>query len=215
MSDENPKPPGVAAPPAEPASPAAQREERGLSLVAEEPPAQPAEEALAGAAEAPAPPNELEAARRECASLKEQLLRRQADFENHKKRLARERQTAVEDAVAELTRALVPTLDNLERALAAKGSADAVREGIALVRRDMLALLEARGLRVLDPVGQPFDPKHHQALTHEVTPGVAPGIVVQVFGKGYLLGERLLRPALVRVAKEPSEEGQAAPETVH
>ena len=82
------------------------------------------------------------------------------------------------------------------------------------MKRDVLALLEARGLRVLDPVGQPFDPRHHQALAHEVTEGAAPGIVVEVFGKGYLLGDRLLRPALVKVAKDSDEEGRT-PETVH
>lgn len=184
-----------------------------MSLVSEQ--SSTPEEAAPQPPEVPASSDELEAAVRECAALKDQLLRRQADFENHKKRLARERQTAVEDAVLELTRALVPTLDNLDRALRAEGSIDAVREGIALVRRDLLALLEARGLRVLDPAGEPFDPAHHQALTHDVTPGVAPGIVVEVFGKGYVLGERLLRPALVRVAKEPAEADHPAPGTVH
>jgi molecular chaperone GrpE len=213
VSDEKPKPAAEAPEPVGPETGAAQGEERGMSLVPESTPAP--EQVTPAAAEAEAPADELEAARRECGALKDQLLRRQADFENYKKRHARDQQAAAEDAVVELTRALVPTLDNLDRALAAEGSIDAVREGIALVRRDLLALLEARGLRVLDPVGQPFDPARHQALTHEVTPGVAPGIVVAVFGKGYLLGERLLRPALVRVAKEPAEADPSAPETVH
>lgn len=213
MSDEKPKPAAEAPQTVEPETGAAQGEERGMSLVPESAPAP--EQVTPAAAEVQAPADELEAARRECGALKDQLLRRQADFENYKKRHARDQQAAAEDAVFELTRALVPTLDNLDRALRAEGSIDAVREGIALVRRDLLALLEARGLRVLDPVGEPFDPAHHQALTHDVTPGVAPGIVVEVFGKGYVLGERLLRPALVRVAKEPAEADHPAPGTVH
>lgn len=194
--------------------------ERGLSLVTEPDEAAEPSTPPTGADET-GPAREggeaLEQLTRRCADLEDQVLRRRADLENYRRRAERDRRVAVEEAVADLLKALVPTLDNLERALAAAGSEGTLREGIALVQRDLLGMLEARGLRVVDPAGQPFDPTHHQALSHEVTPGSQPGTVVEVFAKGYLLGDRLLRPALVKVAKaaEGEADGTGRPETLH
>jgi molecular chaperone GrpE len=159
---------------------------------------------LVGVDAEPLPPpsrEEIEALRRERDELKDQLLRRRADFDNYRKRVERDRHQAGLDATADLFKALVPTLDNLERALEAEGSASTLRQGVELTLRDLLGLLESRGVVVHDPTGQPFDPNIHQALSHEVVPGTADGTVVETFRKGYFFKDRLLRPALVKVAK--------------
>ena len=148
----------------------------------------------------PATREELESLRRERDELKEQLLRRRAEFENFRKRMERERENARTDAIATVLQALGPVLDNLDRALGAEGSDASLREGIELTRRELLAILESQGVKLEDPQGQPFDPERHQALAHEPVPGVPEGTVVEVYRKGYSYGDRLLRPALVKVA---------------
>lgn len=200
MSDEQ-SPTGAATGPAcEPEAGAAAAEPTGLAAV------EPA---------APAAVDELESLRRECADLRDQVLRRRAEFDNFKKRVERDRALSGQDALARALTALVPTLDNLERALGADAPEGALRDGIRLVHRDLLVALEGLGLRTDDPSGGPFDPERHQALTHEAVPGFADGTVVEVFGKGYGLGERLLRPALVKVAKGEEGPHQDDPETLH
>lgn len=151
----------------------------------------------------PASREELESLRRERDELKEQLLRRRAEFENFRKRAERERQHAGTEAVAAVLKALVPVLDNLDRALEAEGSDASLREGVELTRRELLAILESQGVSVDDPQGRPFDPERHQALAHEPVPGVAEGTVVEVYRKGYSYRDRLLRPAMVKVAAAP------------
>jgi molecular chaperone GrpE len=148
----------------------------------------------------PATREELEALRRERDELKEQLLRRRAEFENFRKRMERERESARTDAIATVLKALGPVLDNLDRALGAEGSDASLREGIELTRRELLAILESQGVKLEDPQGQPFDPERHQALAHEPVPGVPEGTVVEVYRKGYSYGDRLLRPAGFKVA---------------
>jgi len=157
---------------------------------------------------------EVEALKRERDELKDQLLRRRADFENFKRRVERDRQQAAQEALAGFLRALVPTLDNLERALGASGDEASVRDGVDLIRRDLWVLLEGQGVAAEDPSGQKFDPTRHQALSYEPTPGFEDGAVVEVYRKGYSLRDRLLRPALVKVASagrgdaEQSGEGE-------
>jgi molecular chaperone GrpE len=99
-----------------------------------------------------------------------------------------------------MLKALIPTIDNLDRALEAPGG-DGMRQGVELIRRELLSLLEAQGVVRDDPTGERFDPERHQALSHEKAPGHEEGTVVEVFGKGYRYKDRLLRPALVKVAK--------------
>jgi molecular chaperone GrpE len=157
--------------------------------------------------------DEVETLKRERDQLRDQLLRRRADFENFKRRVERDRRQAAQDALAGVFKALVPTLDNLERALGASGDEASVRDGVDLIRRDLLALLEGQGVATEDPLGQKFDPTRHQALSCEPTPGFAEGAVVEVYRKGYSFRDRLLRPALVKVASadgsgEESGEGQ-------
>ena len=158
---------------------------------------------------------QVEALRRERDELADQLLRKRAEFENYRKRVERDRQQAGADAAASLLKALIPTLDNLDRALEATGGEETLRHGVELTRRDLLALLERQGVTVDEPAGQPFDPQRHQALSHEVVPGQKEGTVVEVFRKGYSLGDRLLRPALVKVAKGRDGAGERGPDAVH
>lgn len=155
--------------------------------------------------------------RAEVQSLQDQLLRRRAEFENFRRRVERERTQLAEEAAGALLSELLPTIDNLERAATAAGDEQSVREGVGLILRTLQGVLGARGVEVEDPAGRPFDPERHQALAHEPAPGHADGTIVEVFQKGYLLGGRLLRPALVKVAKGEDEPERAAPdgETLH
>ena len=159
-----------------------------------------------------APPREpltreqIEELRRERDDLQDQLLRRRAEFDNYRKRVERDRHQAGLDAVAAVLKAIIPTVDNLERALEAPGG-EGLRDGVELIRRDLLALLEAQGVVCQDPKGERFDPERHQALSHERVTGYDEGTVVEVFGKGYTYKDRLLRPALVKVAKGDDDSG--------
>jgi len=162
------------------------------------------ERGMAGVDVAPAPAltrEEIEALRRERDELREQLLRKRAEFENFRKRLERDRQQAWTDAAAAIFKGLVPTVDNLDRALESAPREDPLREGVELTRRELLGFLVSEGVEIHDPVGQPFDPEVHQALSHEPVPGFADGTVVEVFRKGYSYKGGLLRPALVKVSK--------------
>jgi len=143
----------------------------------------------------------LEALRRERDELREQLLRRRADFENYKKRVERDRQQAERAAAARICQALLPVLDDFDRALGTLPADSPLREGVELIQRQVLTLLESEGVRSKDPTGEPFDPEMHQALSYEAVPGYPDGTVVQTFRKAYFLGGRLLRPALVKVAR--------------
>ena len=154
---------------------------------------------------ASAPVDENAELRREVAELKDALLRRRADFENYKKRVERDRAAATADAEAALLRQVLGTVDNLERALQAQdGGAESLREGIALTHRELVAMLEALGVETLAPLGQPFNPAEHQAILHEPAEGFEPGTVAEVYRKGFRYRDRLLRPALVKVASKAS-----------
>jgi molecular chaperone GrpE len=166
-------------------------------------------------AEPPVSRESYEALQRENADLKDQVLRRRADFENYKKRVERDQRVASHEAVAQVFQDLVPIVDNLDRALHAAAHDDAMREGVDLIRRQIIGVLEAHGVRAEDPTGKPFDPETHQALSHESVAGFADGTVVEVFQKAYFLGSRLLRPALVKVAKGEEAAPDSEKETVH
>jgi molecular chaperone GrpE len=145
-------------------------------------------------------PEDVTALRRDVDELQDRLLRMRADFENYRKREARDRELAALETRARLLRALIPILDDLERALQSDAGEDALRSGVELVRRELLALFEREGVVAFDPTGQPFDPRLHQAVSHEPVARVTAGTVAEVLRNGYLLGARLLRPALVRVS---------------
>jgi molecular chaperone GrpE len=172
------------------------------------------ERGLTGVDAAPVPAltrEEIEALRRERDELREQLLRKRAEFENYRKRVERDREHAGADAAAAILKGLVPTLDNLDRALESAQRNDPLWEGMDLTRRELLGFLESQGVEAHEPLGQPFDPEVHQALSHEPSAGFADGTVVEVFRKGYSYKGRLLRPALVKVAKG----GHGGSEAVH
>ncbi len=157
----------------------------------------PAEPGVPGA-----PDDEVAALRREVAELNQALLRRRADFENFRKRVERDRGTASVEAEAGVLRQLLGTVDNLERALGAQDAGAALREGVVLTHRELLSLLESLGVETLDPLGQRFDPAEHQAILHEPAAGFEPGTVAEVYRKGFRYRDRLLRPALVKVASD-------------
>jgi len=146
--------------------------------------------------------------------LRDQLLRRRADFENYKKRVERERVQAERAAATRVCEALLPILDNLDRALAAIPADSAVREGVEMIQRQILALLETEGVEAKDPTGERFDPELHQALSYEAVPGFEDGTIVEVYRKAYFLGGRLLRAALVKVARGADEAAEGG-EGVH
>ena len=159
---------------------------------------QAAETAAQAAAE---PASEAERQRDEYYDL---LLRKTAEFDNFRKRTERERQTLADAAAADLLKDLLPLVDDLERALKADAGdqgADAYRRGVELIHRQLLDVLRKRGVLPIDAVGAEFDPYYHQAVAHESVEGHRDGAVIEEFARGYMLGDRLLRPAMVKVAK--------------
>jgi molecular chaperone GrpE len=154
--------------------------------------------------------DEVEALRREAADLRDQLLRKRAEFENYRRRTEREREQIGQEKAAQVLKALIQPIDNLERALAAATEDDPLKQGVEMIRKELIGVLEASGVTVEDPVGQPFDPLRHQALSTEVSPGHEEGTVMEVFRKGYALKDRLLRPALVKVAQGAEDPERAS-----
>lgn len=156
-----------------------------------------------------APVNEIEALlgeidqlRATVVALKDEALRERAELDNQRKRLARDVDMARKFANERLLSELLPVLDSLDAGFNAAGEeGSALRTGLDLTMKQLLKVASDNGLSVIDPVGQAFDPDQQQAISQSEKPGVAPGTVLQVFQKGYLLNGRLLRPALVVVAK--------------
>lgn len=147
---------------------------------------------------------ELGRLQQEVDRLRELYLRKMADFENYRKRQERDLGEFRRFANAELIRDCLPVLDNLERAIAAPGASEsAVTAGVELVLRQFRETLVRYGLVEIDPLGAPFDPSIHEAFMRVDAEGIEENTVVKVMQKGFMLGERLLRPALVAVAAGP------------
>ena len=143
---------------------------------------------------------ELEASNKD---LRETVLREKAELENQRRRLHRDLEQARRFANEKLLNDLLPVYDGLERGLSVEGGdVDAVREGLSLTLKELLRIASNNGLVQVDPVDQPLDPERHHAVSMVEAPGKAPGTVVTVLQKGYVLNDRLLRPALVAVAKD-------------
>ena len=135
---------------------------------------------------------------------KDLLLRKSAEFDNYRKRTDRERATLAETASAGILEELLPLVDDLERALGAEvgaDGADAYRRGVELIQRQLMDLLRKRGVTPIEAVGVDFDPHVHQAVSYEPAEGRRDGEIVEEFRRGYMLGDRLLRPSMVKVAK--------------
>jgi molecular chaperone GrpE len=127
--------------------------------------------------------------------------RTQADFENYRKRVAREAAAAQERGVAGLAKELLPALDNLDRAIEAAEEDDPLLKGVRLVRSELAAALARVGIESFRPEGEPFDPSIHEAVaTAPAGDGGAGGAVIEVYQDGYRLGESILRPARVVVS---------------
>lgn len=133
--------------------------------------------------------------------------RTKADFENYRKRAARETAAAQERGIAKLARELLPAVDNLDRALEAvqahggEEASDSVSSGIKLVHADVVAALSRAGIQRYSPQGEAFDPQHHEAVAQQPVEGAQPGTIVEVYQRGYRIGESVLRPARVVVAQ--------------
>jgi molecular chaperone GrpE len=130
--------------------------------------------------------------------------RTQADFENFRKRAARDAQIAAERGAAKVVKELLPALDNLERALASaeaeEGDEHHLTAGIRLVQKDLAAALERVGIEAFSPKGEVFDPNHHEAMVSQPVEGAESGTVVEVYQQGYRLNGTVIRPARVVVA---------------
>lgn len=135
------------------------------------------------------------------------LLREAADFENYKKRAARERQDALKYANEGLLQKLLPILDNFEMALSAAnadgGSTDAIKKGVEMIHSQLKSALLESGLEEIDAANKKFDPNFHEAVSQKETADVPEDQVVQQVRKGYKFRDRLIRPATVVVAKKP------------
>jgi molecular chaperone GrpE len=126
--------------------------------------------------------------------------RTRADFENYRKRVAKETSEARARGKAELARELLPVIDNLERALQSSAEGEALAKGVALVLDELRGKLQAAGVEAYDPVGEPFDPELHEALSTRPEEGTGSGVVVETVEKGYRLNGQVLRPARVVVS---------------
>lgn len=165
-------------------------------------------EADAAAAAAPSAEERLGTIEAELVDTKDRLLRALAETENVRRRLQRERDDAQKYAIGGFAKDLLSVVDNLRRALDAMPEADigdskarGLRDGVAATERELLAAFERHGLRRIDPQGERFDHNFHQAVFEAERPDVPSGTVVEVLQPGYLLHGRLLRPAMVGVAK--------------
>ena len=139
----------------------------------------------------------------ELEQLRADALRERADLENQRRRMAREVENARRFANERLLGDLLPLFDSLEAGLASAAEGDPVRAGLELTLRQLERIAQANGLVAVAPVaGDAFNPEHHQAMSLVDAAGIAPGAVAQTCQKGYLLNDRLLRPALVMVAKQ-------------
>lgn len=145
---------------------------------------------------------EIERLRAELEQTRADVLRERADLENQRKRMGRDVEQLRKFANERLLSDLLPVFDSLDAGLAAAGSEPSpLRDGLELTFKQLLKVATDNGLSLVDPAGEAFNPEYHQAISQAEVAGVAPGHVIQVFQKGYVLNERLLRPALVVVAK--------------
>lgn len=153
---------------------------------------------------------QLAAKEKEARDNWERFLRERADLENYRKRVNREKEELLNYGTKSLIEEILPVLDNLERALlhASEDGLPALVEGVRMTHTMLLTALKKFGVSVVEADGAPFDPAFHQAMTQVPTDSHAPNTVVQEFQKGYLLKDRLLRPAMVSVATAPKNGGE-------
>ena len=152
--------------------------------------------------------DEVDHLKAELDHVRDVYLRKLAEFDNFRKRVERERDERQQAAAEDLVKDLLPVLDNFERALEhAEDDSGAVREGVEMIARQFKDTLGRRGVVAVDPLGQPFDPGLHEAVQGVEESDLPPGTVAFVMLKGYTMGDRLLRPAMVGVVVETESEG--------
>lgn len=182
-----------------------------LDPAAEGPAVQPAVPGEAAPAAAVGPANDEEIARlkAEAAEMKDRLLRAHAEMDNVRKRLEREKADASRFAITKFARDVVGVGDNVQRAIDAvphqaaelDPALKSFVDGVTMIEREFLGVLERHGIKRIDPKGEPFNPHHHQAVMEMPSPDVPSGTVTQVFQAGYMIEDRVLRPAMVAVAR--------------
>ncbi len=145
--------------------------------------------------------NQLKEAEAKIVEYKDGWARSQAEFQNYRKRIERDNEMMYASMKGDIIKKVLPALDDLERALANRPADDAWANGVELIARKMQNILEVEGLKRIDAKGKPFDPNFHEAISHEPNDEVESEHVIDVVQNGYLLGERVIRPALVRVAQ--------------
>jgi molecular chaperone GrpE len=204
--------PAAAAPAAakEPPAPDTEEPPAPPPVAVEEPPAPDTEEAALENEEHEKLHRDLEELTAKASKADEYLelaQRTKADFENYRKRAAREAAAAQERGMAKLAKELLPAVDNLDRALEAAektggegNGADTLASGIKLVHADVIAALARAGIERYSPEGEVFDPQHHEAVAQQPVDGAQPGTIVEVYQRGYRLGDAVIRPARVLVA---------------
>ena len=162
-------------------------------------------EASPAAADSPEAADALDPAAlaRERDDLYDRLLRKTAEFDNYRRRVERERREQSDQAVVDLLQQLLSVVDDFDRALTVEAGpeANAYRKGVELIHAKMNDLLRRYNVRPFDALGMAFDPNVHQAVVHEASPDHREGEVIGELQRGYLMGDKLLRPAMVKVAK--------------
>jgi len=144
---------------------------------------------------------ELEETRAQASEFKDNWLRTQAEFQNYRKRVERDNEMLKSHMKGDIVKKILPALDDLERAMQNRPADDAWANGIELIMRKMQGILDGEGVKRIEAKGAEFDPNFHEAISHEPAEGVESGHVIEVVQNGYVIGERVIRPALVRVAQ--------------
>ncbi len=144
---------------------------------------------------------QLQDAEKKAAEYKDGWARAQADFQNYKKRIERDNELTYVTMKGDIVKKILPVLDDLERALQNRPADNGWANGIELIARKLQNVLESEGIKRIEAEGTEFDPNYHEAISHEPADGVKSGFVIGVVQNGYMLGERVIRPALVRVAQ--------------
>jgi len=173
---------------------------------------EPSAEAQAVAADTAKADAEMAKLTADLEELRQTLLRRQADFDNYRKRVEKERLEDSKRATARVIEGLIPVIDGLEHALAAhrESEYDNYRKGFELLYKQLLDSVTKLGVERIDPVGKSFDPHLHQAVDRAETTDREDGAILQVFQPGYVFHGRVLRPAMVRVAVHPNPASKKA-----
>jgi molecular chaperone GrpE len=145
--------------------------------------------------------SQLAEARAQAAEYKDGWQRSVAEFQNYRRRVEADKAETYQTAVGSIIKRYLPVLDDMERAMQTRPADLAWADGVELICRKLQSILEAEGLKRIEAEGQKFDPNFHEAIAQEPADGVESGTVIAIVRNGYMLGERVIRPAIVRVAE--------------